>query len=280
MRTSRTQVGRRSASLARALVLAGVVSFYASGDPDGLTKVSRGQGLRRHRDRARRRRQPAGRLRRHATSTTSASPAVSPVVARRPGRARRRRPESRTPYVGRRARDRSPDDGRRARPQAALPRPLAGPPAPGAPEDPRAAGVHDRRGGDAARLVRRRSRGYLLVLGVVVAISRVPPTYILKRTVVEVPFVVFAVLLPFVATGPRTEVLGVERQRARAARAPGSRCWPRARSACSRASPWPPPPSRRTCWPAWSGCGCPTSWCRSWRSWSATSTWSPARCSG
>ena len=36
-----------------------------------------------------------------------------------------------------------------------------------------------------------------------------PPTYILKRMVVEVPFVVFAVLLPFVAQGPRTEVLGL-----------------------------------------------------------------------
>lgn len=47
-----------------------------------------------------------------------------------------------------------------------------------------------------------------LLLGVV-ALSRVPPTYLLKRMVVEVPFVVFAVLVPFVAEGPRTEVLGV-----------------------------------------------------------------------
>ena len=51
--------------------------------------------------------------------------------------------------------------------------------------------------------------GYLGVLIVVIGLSRVPPTYLLKRTVVELPFVVFAVLLPFVATGPRTEVLGV-----------------------------------------------------------------------
>jgi cobalt/nickel transport system permease protein len=50
---------------------------------------------------------------------------------------------------------------------------------------------------------------YLLAIAVVVATSRVPPTYLLKRAVVEVPFVFFAVLLPFVATGPRTEVLGV-----------------------------------------------------------------------
>lgn len=50
---------------------------------------------------------------------------------------------------------------------------------------------------------------YLLLLAAVIGMSRVPPTYLLKRTVVEVPFVLFAVLLPFVATGPRTEVLGV-----------------------------------------------------------------------
>ncbi|KQW49344.1 cobalt ABC transporter permease [Nocardioides sp. Root1257] len=50
---------------------------------------------------------------------------------------------------------------------------------------------------------------YLAVLVGVIAVSRVPPTYLLKRTVVEVPFVLFAVLLPFVATGPQTEVLGV-----------------------------------------------------------------------
>ncbi|MCB0895199.1 MAG: cobalt ECF transporter T component CbiQ [Nocardioides sp.] len=50
---------------------------------------------------------------------------------------------------------------------------------------------------------------YLLALVVVIAISRVPLTYLLKRSVVELPFVFFALLLPFVATGPQTEVLGV-----------------------------------------------------------------------
>lgn len=50
---------------------------------------------------------------------------------------------------------------------------------------------------------------YLATLVVAIGVSRVPPTYILKRTVVELPFVVFALLLPFVATGPQTEVLGV-----------------------------------------------------------------------
>jgi cobalt/nickel transport system permease protein len=50
---------------------------------------------------------------------------------------------------------------------------------------------------------------FLAVLGAVIAVSRVPPPYLLKRMVIELPFVVFAVLMPFVATGPRTEVLGV-----------------------------------------------------------------------
>ena len=50
---------------------------------------------------------------------------------------------------------------------------------------------------------------YAVALAALIAVSRVPPTYLLKRTVVEVPFLLFAVLLPFVATGPQTEVLGV-----------------------------------------------------------------------
>jgi cobalt/nickel transport system permease protein len=51
--------------------------------------------------------------------------------------------------------------------------------------------------------------GYLALLTGVVLWSGVPPTYLLKRTVVEVPFVVFALLIPFVSHGPRTEVWGV-----------------------------------------------------------------------
>jgi cobalt/nickel transport system permease protein len=47
------------------------------------------------------------------------------------------------------------------------------------------------------------------LLLLVVAVSRVPPTYLARRMVVEVPFVVFALLLPFIATGPRTEFLGL-----------------------------------------------------------------------
>jgi cobalt/nickel transport system permease protein len=51
--------------------------------------------------------------------------------------------------------------------------------------------------------------GYLGGLLVVIALSRVPVTYLLPRMVVEVPFIVFAVLLPFLALGPRTEFLGL-----------------------------------------------------------------------
>ncbi len=50
---------------------------------------------------------------------------------------------------------------------------------------------------------------YLGVLVAVIAVSQVPPPYLIKRMVVEVPFVVFAVLMPFIATGPRTEFLGL-----------------------------------------------------------------------
>jgi cobalt/nickel transport system permease protein len=51
--------------------------------------------------------------------------------------------------------------------------------------------------------------GYLALLVVVIGLSRVPVGYLLKRMVVEIPFVVFAVLIPFVSHGPDTEVLGV-----------------------------------------------------------------------
>jgi len=48
--------------------------------------------------------------------------------------------------------------------------------------------------------------GYLGLLVVVAGCASVPWTYLLPRLVVEVPFIVFAVLLPFIATGPRVSV--------------------------------------------------------------------------
>lgn len=53
----------------------------------------------------------------------------------------------------------------------------------------------------------------LAVLSMVVLVSRVPITYLLRRLVVEVPFVLFAVLMPFVADGERIEVLGLQLSR-------------------------------------------------------------------
>ncbi len=49
----------------------------------------------------------------------------------------------------------------------------------------------------------------LALLVGVIALSRVPVTYLLPRMVIELPFAVFAVLIPFISYGPRTEVLGV-----------------------------------------------------------------------
>ncbi|WP_370614857.1 cobalt ECF transporter T component CbiQ [Mumia sp. Pv 4-285] len=50
---------------------------------------------------------------------------------------------------------------------------------------------------------------YLAVLVVVIVVAHVPVGYIARRMVVEVPFVVFAVLMPFVAVGPRVDVAGL-----------------------------------------------------------------------
>ncbi|WP_328527462.1 cobalt ECF transporter T component CbiQ [Nocardioides sp. NBC_00368] len=50
---------------------------------------------------------------------------------------------------------------------------------------------------------------FLAVLVTVGAVGRVRPGWVLKRMVVETPFVVFAVLMPFISHGPRIEVLGL-----------------------------------------------------------------------
>lgn len=51
--------------------------------------------------------------------------------------------------------------------------------------------------------------GYLLLVVAVILLARVPVLWVVRRMVIEVPFLVFALLLPFIATGPRTEVLGL-----------------------------------------------------------------------
>ncbi|MGB5952691.1 MAG: cobalt ECF transporter T component CbiQ [Ornithinimicrobium sp.] len=47
---------------------------------------------------------------------------------------------------------------------------------------------------------------YAGLLAIAARTARVPWSYLLPRMVVEVPFVVFAVLLPFIATGPRMDI--------------------------------------------------------------------------
>lgn len=47
---------------------------------------------------------------------------------------------------------------------------------------------------------------YLALLIAVIASTGVPFGYLARRTVIEVPFVVFAALMPFIATGPRVSV--------------------------------------------------------------------------
>ncbi|MBZ6114435.1 MULTISPECIES: cobalt ECF transporter T component CbiQ [Streptomyces] len=50
---------------------------------------------------------------------------------------------------------------------------------------------------------------YALLLAAVAYAARVPASFLLKRLLIEVPFVAFAVLMPFVAEGERVGVLGV-----------------------------------------------------------------------
>ncbi|WP_424213339.1 cobalt ECF transporter T component CbiQ [Streptomyces sp. BI20] len=50
---------------------------------------------------------------------------------------------------------------------------------------------------------------YAALLAGVAGAARIPPGFVLRRMLVEVPFVLFAVLMPFVATGERVSVLGV-----------------------------------------------------------------------
>ncbi|MFJ6657873.1 cobalt ECF transporter T component CbiQ [Streptomyces sp. NPDC091377] len=50
---------------------------------------------------------------------------------------------------------------------------------------------------------------YALLLAAVAALARVPAGFLLRRLLIEVPFVAFAVLLPFVAEGERVAVLGM-----------------------------------------------------------------------
>ncbi|MGB9377636.1 MAG: cobalt ECF transporter T component CbiQ [Mycobacteriales bacterium] len=51
--------------------------------------------------------------------------------------------------------------------------------------------------------------GYAAMLAAVALLARIPLHLVARRMVVEVPFVAFAVLLPFVSRGPRVDVWGL-----------------------------------------------------------------------
>ncbi|MEV6500060.1 cobalt ECF transporter T component CbiQ [Streptomyces prunicolor] len=51
---------------------------------------------------------------------------------------------------------------------------------------------------------------YAALLGLVAYAARVPAGFLLRRLLIEIPFVAFAVLMPFVAEGQQVTVLGVQ----------------------------------------------------------------------
>jgi cobalt/nickel transport system permease protein len=51
--------------------------------------------------------------------------------------------------------------------------------------------------------------GYAVMLALVAGLARVPPGFVARRVVIELPFVAFAFLVPFVARGHQISVLGV-----------------------------------------------------------------------
>ena len=51
--------------------------------------------------------------------------------------------------------------------------------------------------------------GHLAVLAAIWVVARIPPGWIATRALIEAPFVVLAVLLPFTGEGPRVEWLGL-----------------------------------------------------------------------
>lgn len=50
---------------------------------------------------------------------------------------------------------------------------------------------------------------YAVLVGLVAGLARIPAKAMARRMLVETPFVLFAAVLPFIGSGPRTEVLGL-----------------------------------------------------------------------
>lgn len=55
--------------------------------------------------------------------------------------------------------------------------------------------------------------GYAGLLAVTVALAEVPPRFVAKRMIIEVPFLLFAVFLPVLGSEPRIELLGMSLSR-------------------------------------------------------------------
>lgn len=51
---------------------------------------------------------------------------------------------------------------------------------------------------------------YIAIILAVIAIAKLPPLTVFRRMVIEVPFVIFAILMPFFSAGPFVQVLGLE----------------------------------------------------------------------
>ena len=52
--------------------------------------------------------------------------------------------------------------------------------------------------------------GYALILAILLTVSRIPPLFLVARLSAVIPFVLFALFIPFIASGPTTEVWGLE----------------------------------------------------------------------
>jgi energy-coupling factor transporter transmembrane protein EcfT len=50
---------------------------------------------------------------------------------------------------------------------------------------------------------------YFAIIGLAITIARLPWKTVLKRSLIEIPFVLFALLMPFFGTGARVEFLGL-----------------------------------------------------------------------
>jgi len=51
---------------------------------------------------------------------------------------------------------------------------------------------------------------YAALILIVIGLAKLPPVQVLKRMVIEVPFVIFAILMPFFSAGPYVEYFGMQ----------------------------------------------------------------------